>query len=558
MIEKIADLVRDKKITGIADIRDESNKEGIRVVVILKKDAQPKTVLNKLFKYTEMQKTFNANMIALVEQEPITLSLKRMLELFLSFRLTVTIRRYEYDLAEARYHAHILEGLLKALDFLDEVIATIRASKTQETAKTNLMDKFKFTEVQAQAILDMQLRRLAALERMKLENDYKETKEKIIEYNAVLDNQDRILEIISNDLGQIKENYADKRKSRVVKGKVNEISEEDLIAQEETLITITHSGYVKRVPPSTYQIQKRGGKGISGGDTKEGDFIEHVLLCNTHDELLLFTNKGRVFSTRIFEIPEYGRTAKGIPLINLVQLDQNEIITSILTRDPKGGVMGSEEIQEGQESEGVIKRTDFKYFLMVTKGGIVKKTDLNEFSKIRANGLTAIKLEVNDELIWVKPTTGEDEVILITGDGKSIRFTEKDVRPLGRSTRGVTAMKFKSDTDFIVGMGVVRSNENRLFTLSENGYGKMTKLTEYTRQKRGGTGIFTFRVTKKTGQVAVARVLDHPKAEIVVISEKSKVIRSSIDAIPTLGRQTSGVKVMNIGTDDRVATMAIL
>ena len=558
MIEKIADLVRDKKITGIADIRDESNKEGIRVVVILKKDAQPKTVLNKLFKYTEMQKTFNANMIALVEQEPITLSLKRMLELFLSFRLTVTIRRYEYDLAEARYHAHILEGLLKALDFLDEVIATIRASKTQETAKTNLMDKFKFTEVQAQAILDMQLRRLAALERMKLENDYKETKEKIIEYNAVLDNQDRILEIISNDLGQIKENYADKRKSRVVKGKVNEISEEDLIAQEETLITITHSGYVKRVPPSTYQIQKRGGKGISGGDTKEGDFIEHVLLCNTHDELLLFTNKGRVFSTRIFEIPEYGRTAKGIPLINLVQLDQNEIITSILTRDPKGGVMGSEEIQEGQESEGVIKRTDFKYFLMVTKGGIVKKTDLNEFSKIRANGLTAIKLEVNDELIWVKPTTGEDEVILITGDGKSIRFTEKDVRPLGRSTRGVTAMKFKSDTDFIVGMGVVRSNENRLFTLSENGYGKMTKLTEYTRQKRGGTGIFTFRVTKKTGQVAVARVLDHPKAEIVVISEKSKVIRSSIDAIPTLGRQTSGVKVMNIGADDRVATMAIL
>ena len=558
MIEKIADLVRDKKITGIADIRDESNKEGIRVVVILKKDAQPKTVLNKLFKYTEMQKTFNANMIALVEQEPITLSLKRMLELFLSFRLTVTIRRYEFDLAEARYHAHILEGLLKALDFLDEVIATIRASKTQESAKTNLMDKFKFTEVQAQAILDMQLRRLAALERMKLQNDYKETKEKIIEYNAVLDNQDRILEIISKDLDQIKENYADKRKTRVIKGKVNEISEEDLIAQEETLITITHSGYVKRVPPSTYQIQKRGGKGISGGDTKEGDFIEHVLLCNTHDELLLFTNKGRVFSTRIFEIPEYGRTAKGIPLINLVQLDQNEVITSILTRDPKGGIMGSEEIQEDQDTQGIVEKKDFKYFLMVTKGGIVKKTDLNEFSKIRANGLTAIKLEVNDELIWVKPTTGEDEVILVTADGKSIRFSEKDVRPLGRSTRGVTAMKFKSDTDFIVGMGVVRTNENKIFTLSEYGYGKMSKLSEYTKQKRGGTGIFTFRVTKKTGKIAVARILDHPKAEIVVISEKSKVIRSSIDAIPTLGRQTSGVKIMNIGEGDRVATMAIL
>ena len=558
MIEKIADLVREKKITGIADIRDESNKDGIRVVVALKKDAQPKTVLNKLYKYTEMQKTFNANMIALVDQEPITLPLKRMLELFLSFRITVTVRRYEYDLAEARYHAHILEGLLRALDLLDEVIATIRGSKTQESAKTNLMDKFKFTDVQAQAILDMQLRRLAALERMKLQNDYKETKEKIIQYNEVLDSPDKILEVISNDLEVMKETYGDKRRTKIVKGKINEISDEDLIAQEETLITITHSGYVKRVPPSTYQTQKRGGKGISGGETKEGDFIEHVLLCNTHDELLLFTNKGRVFSTRIFEIPEYGRTAKGIPLINLVQLDQNEIITSILTRDPKGGVMGSEEIQEQQDEKGVIKKTDFKYFLMVTKGGIIKKTDLKQFSKIRANGLTAIKLEPNDELIWVKPTTGDDNVILVTAEGKSIRFSEKDVRPLGRSTRGVTAMKFKTDTDYIVGMGVVRKNQDKLFTLSENGHGKMTKLSEYPLQKRGGTGVFTFRVTPKTGKVVAARVLDHPNAEIVVISEKSKVIRSSIKAIPTLGRQTSGVKVMNLNNGDKVATMALL
>ena len=558
MIEKIADLVREKKITGIADIRDESNKDGIRVVVALKKDAQPKTVLNKLYKYTEMQKTFNANMIALVDQEPITLSLKRMLELFLSFRITVTVRRYEYDLAEARYHAHILEGLLRALDLLDEVIATIRGSKTQESAKTNLMDKFKFTDVQAQAILDMQLRRLAALERMKLQNDYKETKEKIIQYNEVLDSPDKILEVISNDLEVMKETYGDKRRTKIVKGKINEISDEDLIAQEETLITITHSGYVKRVPPSTYQTQKRGGKGISGGETKEGDFIEHVLLCNTHDELLLFTNKGRVFSTRIFEIPEYGRTAKGIPLINLVQLDQNEIITSILTRDPKGGVMGSEEIQEQQDEKGVVRKADFKYFLMVTKGGIIKKTDLKQFSKIRANGLTAIKLEPNDELIWVKPTTGDDNVILVTAEGKSIRFSEKDVRPLGRNTRGVTAMKFKTDTDYIVGMGVVRKNQDKLFTLSENGHGKMTKLSEYPLQKRGGTGVFTFRVTPKTGKVVAARVLDHPNAEIVVISEKSKVIRSSIKAIPTLGRQTSGVKVMNLNKGDKVATMALL
>ena len=558
MIEKIAELVRDKKITGIANIRDESNKDGIRVVIILKKDAQPKAILNKLYKYTEMQKTFNANMIALVDQEPVTLSIKKMLELFLSFRLVITIRRYEFDLAEARYHAHILEGLLKALDVLDEVIATIRGSKTQESAKTNLMDKFKFTDVQAQAILDMQLRRLAALERMKIQNDYKETKEKIEEYNSVLDSQDKVLEIISKDLADIKERFGDKRRTKVVKGKVGEISEEDLIANEQTLITITHSGYVKRVPPSTYQTQHRGGKGISGGETKEGDFIEHVLLCNTHDELLLFTNKGRVFNTRIFEIPEYGRTAKGIPFINLVHLDQNEIITSILTRDPKGGVMGTEEIQEGQDGSKIVDKKDFKFLTMVTKKGVIKKTDLEEFNKIRTNGLTAIRLDSSDELIWVKPTTGEDEIIIVTADGKAIRFNERDVRPMGRSTRGVTAMKFKSDEDYVVGMGIVRENENKVFTLSEKGYGKMTLIKEYPKHRRGGTGVFTFRVTNKTGKVAVARVLDHPKAEIVVISEKSKVIRSAIDSIPTLSRQTSGVKVMKIEDTDRVATMAIL
>jgi len=558
MIEKIADLVRDKKIIGISDIRDESNKDGIRVVIVLKRDAQPKTVLNKLYKFTEMQKAFNANMIALVEQEPITLSLKRMLELFLSFRMTVTIRRYEFDLAQARYHAHILEGLLKALDVLDEVIATIRASKTQDTAKTNLMDKFKFTEVQAQAILDMQLRRLAALERVKLQNDYKQTKKDIEEYNLVLNSQEKILEIITTDLIDIKEKYADDRKTKVRKGKVDEISEEDLIAQEETLVTITHSGYIKRLPPSTYQIQKRGGKGISGGNTKDGDFIEHLILCNTHDELLLFTNKGRVFSTRIFEIPEYGRTARGIPLINLVQVDQDEVITSILTRDPKGKVMGSEEIQEGQDKNSALSKKPFKYFLMVTKGGNVKKTKLSEFEKIRANGLIAISLEKNDELTWVRPTTGNDEIILVTGEGKSIRFNEKDARALGRNTKGVRGIKFKTDDDYVVGMGVIRDEETKLFTLSEYGYGKMTNLKEYTTQNRGGVGIFTFRATKKTGKVSAARVLGDKDVEIVVISEKAKVIRSNMKAIPTLGRQTSGVKVMNLGNKDKVATMTVL
>lgn len=555
MIEKIADLVKEKKIQGIADITDTSNIEGMRVVILLKRDAQPKTVLNKLYKYTEMQKVFNANMIALVEQEPKTLPLKRILELFLSFRLTVTIRRFEFDLAESRYRAHILEGLLKALDMLDEVIATIRQSKTQDTAKTNLMDKFEFTEVQAQAILDMQLRRLAALERMKLENEYKELEAKITEYNEILGDPNKILEVVNSDLQEIKEKYGDARRTKVVKGKIDEISEEDMVASEDTLVTITHSGYIKRLPPNTYKAQNRGGKGVSGGDTKEGDFIEHAFLCNTHDELLLFTNKGKVFNLRIFEIPDLGRTAKGLPLVNLVQLEPEEIVTSVLTRDPKGKV--------SEQRKGETKEEDakvFKYFLMATEKGYIKKTELSEFSKIRSNGLTAIKLEEGDQLTWVKATTGEDEVILITQEGKSVRFKETDVRPMGRSTRGVTGIKFKSKTDSVIGMGIVDSDNQKLITLSEYGYGKMSLLKEYTKQKRGGTGIFTFRVTPKTGRIATARILVESDEEIVVISEKSKVIRANLKDVPVQGRQTSGVKVMNINGEgeDRVVTVALL
>jgi DNA gyrase subunit A len=521
----------------------------MRIVIVLKREAQPKAVLNKLYKYTEMQKVFNANMIALVDQQPKTLPLKRILELFISFRITVTIRRYEFDLAEARFRAHILEGLLKALDMLDEVIATIRGSKTQETAKTNLMDKFKFTEVQAQAILDMQLRKLAALEKMKLQNEYNELQENIKTYNDILENPARILEIINADLDEVKEKYGDDRRTKVVKGKVNEISEEDMVASEDMLVTITHTGYIKRLTPDTYKAQKRGGKGVSGGDTKEGDFIEHAFLCNTHDELLLFTNKGKVFNLRIFEIPEYGRTAKGLPLVNLVQLEPEEIITSVLTRDPKGV------IKEQQASGDAIP---YEFFLMVTEKGIIKKTELSEFAKIRSNGLTAIKLETGDQLAWVKPTTGKDEVLIVTAEGKSVRFKESDVRPMGRNTRGVTAIKFKSTTDCVAGMGIIKNDEMRVLTLSENGFGKMSVLKEYPSQKRGGTGVFTFRVTPKTGKISTARIIEPEQEEIVVISEKSKVIRSELKTVPILGRQTSGVKIMAMGEDDRVATVALL
>ncbi len=558
LLEKIAFLVKEKKITGISDLRDESNRDGMRIVVTLKKDAQPKTVLNKLYKYTEMQKAFNSNMIALVDQEPITLTLKRMLELFLSFRICVTIRRYEYDLAQARYRAHILEGLLKALDMLDEVIATIRASKTQEEAKENLITKFEFTSVQAQAILDMQLRRLAALEREKLNDEYKELSENIKEYIKILTSQDEILRVVKTDLATLKEKFGDGRRTKVVKGKVDDIAEEDLVPSEDTFITISHSGYVKRLSPETYRTQRRGGQGVMGASTKEDDFVKHALLCNTHDDLMLFTNTGRVFTTKAYEIPEYSRTAKGLPIVNLVSLDQGELITSVLTRKSGGGIMGAEEIEEGQEEKGVVKREDFNFLLMATKKGTVKKTNIKDFEKIRANGLISIKLDKGDELKWVKPTTGKDDIVVVTTMGRSIRFNENDIRPTGRNSRGVRGIRFKFENDEVISMDAIRSNEHKLFILSEKGCGKMTKLDQYPTQGRGGSGVFTFRVTEKTGKVVSARTMDSPQKEIVVVSKEGVVIRSAITGIPTLGRQTSGVKIMKLKENDIVATCALV
>jgi DNA gyrase subunit A len=396
----------------------------------------------------------------------------------------------------------------------------------------------------------MQLRRLAALERVKLQNEFKDVKSKIEEYNEILSNEDNILKVVNKDLQMIKETYGDERRTKVVKGKVGEISEEDMVASEETLVTITNSGYIKRVNPASYRAQKRGGKGVNGGNQKEGDFVEHAILCNTLDELLLFTNKGKVYNLRVFEIPEYSRTAKGLPLVNLIQLEQDETINSFVTRDPKGGVRESKEEEEKKSN---------KYFTMATKNGIIKKTEIGEYENIRTNGLIAINLETNDELTWVRPTTGEDEIILITAEGKSIRFNEQEVRAMGRTAKGVTAMKFKTESDYIVSMDVVRDDNYRLLTVSERGYAKMTELKEYSTQRRAGSGIYTFNVTDKTGNVAAARILDNPdETEIVVISEKSKVIRSSLKAVPTQGRQTSGVKIMNLDKGDKVATVTLM
>ncbi|HVX92603.1 MAG TPA: DNA gyrase subunit A, partial [Candidatus Dojkabacteria bacterium] len=427
LIEKIADLVKDKRVEGIADIRDESNLEGMRIVIILKKDIQPKTVLNKLYKFTEMQKVFSVNMIALDEQEPKTLTLKQMLELFLSFRITVVIRRLEFDLSQAKYRNHILEGLLKALDIIDEIIATIRASKTQEESKNNLVTKFDFTEVQAQAILDMQLRKLAGLEREKLKAEAEELEEKIKKYTGILADQGKILSLIDSELQEISEKYGDPRRTKVVKGKVDEIAEEDLVASEDTLITVSHAGYIKRLSPDTYKTQNRGGKGVTGVTTKEDDWVAHAILCNTHDDIMFFSNQGRVFRIKAYEIPEYGRTAKGLPIVNLIPLQQNELITSVLNMSKN------------------TKAAGFKFLFMTTKKGTVKKTDIADFEKIRASGLIAAKLESGDELLKVLPTNGSNDIVLVTQGGNSIKFNEEDVRETGRNTMGVRGIRLQKD-----------------------------------------------------------------------------------------------------------------
>jgi DNA gyrase subunit A len=440
-----------------------------------------------------------------------------------------------------------LEGLLKALDMLDEVIATIRASKTQEEAKTNLITKFGFTTVQAQAILDMQLRRLAALEREKLEDEYKQIVENIKLYLSILSSQEEVLKVVKSDLEMLKEKHGDERRTKVIKGKVDEISEEDMVPSEDTFITISHSGYVKRLSPETYKTQKRGGKGVTGATTKEDDFIKHALLCNTHDDLMLFTNTGRVFITKAYDIPEYSRTAKGLPIVNLVSLNQGELITTVLKRASSGKISGGEEEEK-----------DYKFLFMATNMGTVKKTDITEFSNIRSNGLISIKLDAGDELKWVRPTTGEDDIIIITKMGRSIRFKESDVRQTGRNSRGVRGIKFKYEDDEVISMDTVLDDNYLLLNISEKGFGKATKLSEYPRQGRGGSGVFTFKVKEKTGKVVCGTTMKDKESELVVVSKKGIVIRSDVKSIPTLGRQTSGVRIMKMKENDEVAAFALI
>jgi len=556
LLARIAQLYKDKKIEGISDLRDESNREGIRIVVELKREAKPKTVENQLYKYTELQKNFSANMLALVNGEPRVLNLRDYIQYFISHRQEIVIRRNEFELGKAKEREHILEGLMIALDHLDEVIDTIRKSKDVETAKENLIKKFKLSDIQAQAILDMRLARLAALEREKIEQEYKDIVKQIKELIKLLNSPEEILTIIKTELAEIKEKYGDERRTKVFKGDVDELSEEDLIVNEKTFVMISTQGYIKRVKYDTYRTQNRGGSGKRAVATKEDDSVRHVFDCNTHDEIMFLTNKGKVYIMKVHEIPEYGATAKGLPIVNLINISNGELVTSVLTKSASGKIL-DEDVEQEDEEQKERQGKDYKFLFMATKKGVVKKTLLEEFNNIRSNGLIAITLTEGDELIWVKPTDGKDQVILVSKLAKSIHFHEEDVRETGRSSQGVRGIKLKPE-DEVISMDIIRKEEAMMLTIAENGFGKMTELSQFTLQKRGGSGIFAARVNSKTGTLVVARVLDHPDKELLILSVKGQAIKIPTKDLPLRNRQTAGVTLMRVKDGDKVAAVAIV
>ena len=534
LIQKIAALVKDKKIDGVKDLRDESDRRGMQIVIDLTRDAKPKNLLNRLFKYTQMQSTFNVNMVALLNGEPKLFNLKQLLLEFIRHRHLIVVRRSLFELKKAKERAHILEGLKIALDNLDEVIATIRKSPDASQAQQNLMRKFGLTEIQAQAILDMQLRRLAALERQKIEDEYRQVLAFIKKVQAILKNPHEIFKIVKVELLEINEKYGDSRKTKVFKSKVGEFSEEDLIPNEPTLISVTESGYIKRLPPNTYHAQRRGGKGIIGMTTKEEDWVSEIKLANAHDDVFFFTSKGKVFKLKVYDLPETSRTAKGQAIINLIEIEQNEKVSAFLT---------------------LSKNDQPKFLFMTTKKGVVKKTKLVDFENIRKTGIIAINLDSDDELVWVKPTSGQNAIILVTKNGLSVKFDEKDVRETGRASRGVRGIKLGKD-NVVVGMDVILRPDDFLLTITEKGSGKKTLLKKHRLQNRGGVGIRALKVSKKTGQVVTSRIIIPGIKDILIISEQGQVIRLPLIQIPSLGRDTQGVRLMRLGKDDKVSSIA--
>lgn len=542
LLEKIAELVRDKKIEGIRDVRDESDKDGVRIVIDLKKESLPNKILNQLFSFTQLQETFHMNMLALVDGiEPHVLNLKTVLEKYLEHRQIVIRRRTEYELRKAKEREHILEGLKKALDHIDEIIKTIKKSADRPEAHKNLIAKFKFTEIQSNAILDMRLQTLAGLESKKIEDELKEKKALIAELEGILQSKKKILGIIKKEVEDMKARFGDERRTQVMKNAVGSFSAEDLIPEENVIITITKSGYVKRLAPDTYKSQSRGGKGVIGQTLKEEDAVDKLISSNTHDDILFFTNKGRVFLTKVYELPEGSRVSKGQALVNFLQLGQGEYTTSVLTFS---------------------KKDDIKFLIMSTKNGLIKKVEKEEFAKVRRSGMIAIGLKGDDELKWVECSTGLDQIMLSTENGQAIRFNEKDVRPMGRNAAGVTGMRLKKD-DKIISMDVIKKSVNEkdlaVLIITENGLGKKTELSYYKTQNRGGSGIKTLKVTPKTGKIVTMYILNNAEEhDIVIISKAGQTIRTPLANVSMLGRATQGVRVMRLDEGDKVAGSTII
>jgi len=544
LIEQLAKLVSEKKIEGIRDIRDESDKEGLRIVIDLQKDAFPQKILNYLYKFTDLQKTFHLNSLALVDGiQPKVLSLAEMLNYFLSHRKQVVLRRTKYDLDRAKERAHILEGLHKCLANIDAVIRTIKNSASRDEAEKNLMRRFKLTKIQANAILETKLSALAKLERKKIEDELKTVQLKIKELLAILKSPEKIKTVIKQEIAAIVQVFGDERKTKVVSGQIEEINEADLVPQEETIVVLTEGGYIKRINPSVYKLQKRGGKGILGMKTIQDDIVSHFLSAMTHDDLFFFTDSGKIFKIMAFEIPEGNRVARGRGLLNFLELSPQDKILCLIPFDPKA--------------------KDTGHLVMVTQSGIVKKTSIEEFANVRKSGLIAITLKKGDSLAKVAKTSGQDEIILVTRKGQAVRFKENDLRDMGRQAAGIRGIRLKG-SDKVVGMDVIRASNFKpeikdkeqkqyLLILTENGYGKRSEIADFRIQKRGGAGIRAGKVTAKTGEIIAAKVLTDEE-ELIVISRKGQVIKTAINSIPRLSRVTQGVRIMKLEPGDRVAS----
>jgi DNA gyrase subunit A len=545
LVAKIADLVADRKLEGIADLRDESDRSGMRIVIELKREARPYTVLNNLYKHTALQQTFGVIMLAIVDGRPVVLSLKQALQLFIDHRRDVIVRRTRFDLARAQERAHILEGLKICLDHLDDVIKTIRAAKDQDTASNELQSNFGLSERQAKAVLALTLGRLTQLERGKVDEEYEEVIRNIAYLESILASDQKVRMLITEEMADLTKKYGDDRRTEISAQEAVELSAEDLIPKEEVVVTLTHRGYAKRQVLRSFRAQRRGGVGLKGArptagaeaptGTREEDYAEHMLITHTHASMLFFTQSGRVFQLRVHEVPERDRTAKGQPMNNLIDIAQGEKVSAVFVRP------------EADDENA-------RYMLMVTRKGYIKKTAMKEYANVRRNGLIAINLQEGDELLWVAPTSGNDEVVIASQMGKAIRFSETEVRAMGRDTQGVIGMRLGKG-DLVAGMGVVRPGAD-LLVVTERGYGKRTPLEEYPRHHRGGQGVYTLQVTERVGKLVTLRVNEDPEEEVLLITAQGMVLRTAVGSISQIGRQTQGVIVMRPQPDDQVVGLA--